>query len=74
MSLPPASAALKKVGGTMPVEQAVRGLAEGTERDEFMIIPGWKVKLTYSTHHLAPVWLWNAIADAIVAKALRQND
>jgi short-subunit dehydrogenase len=70
-TLPPASAALKKIGGTMPVETAVRGLVKGIESDEFMIIPGWKVNLTYWAHRVTPDWLWNGITDAIVAKALR---
>jgi NAD(P)-dependent dehydrogenase (short-subunit alcohol dehydrogenase family) len=73
-SLPPPSAALKKIGGTMPVEAAVRGLVEGIERDEFMIVPGWKVKLTYWMYRLTPMWLWNVITDSIVAKALRENE
>jgi NAD(P)-dependent dehydrogenase (short-subunit alcohol dehydrogenase family) len=72
-SLPPPSAALKKIGGTMPVEEAVRGLVDGIRSDEFMIIPGWKVKLTYWLYRLTPVSLWNAITDNLVAKALREN-
>lgn len=73
-TLHPASAALKKIGGTMPVETAVRGLVNGIRRDEFMVIPGWKVKLTYWMHRVTPDWLWNAITDAIVAKALRESE
>jgi short-subunit dehydrogenase len=72
-TLHPASAALKKIGGTMPVDAAVRGLVKGIRRDESMIIPGWKVKLTYWMHRLTPDRLWNTITDAIVAKALRQS-
>jgi NAD(P)-dependent dehydrogenase (short-subunit alcohol dehydrogenase family) len=73
-TLPPASAALKKIGGTMPVEAAVAGLVKGIGRDEFMIIPGWKVKFTYWMHRLTPDWLWNAITDVIVARALRETE
>lgn len=72
-SLHPASAALKKIGGTMPVEAAVRGLVKGIEHDEAMIIPGWKVKFTYWMHRVTPDRLWNATTDAIVAKALRED-
>jgi 3-dehydrosphinganine reductase len=72
-TLHPASAALKKIGGTMPVEAAVRGLVKGIEHDEAMIIPGWKVKATYWMHRVTPDRLWNAITDGIVAKALREN-
>ena len=72
-TLHPASAALKKIGGTMPVEAAVRGLVTGIEHDEAMIIPGWKVKFTYWMHRITPDRLWNAVTDGIVAKALREN-
>src|SRR5271154_1943130 len=72
-TLHPASAALKKIGGTMPVEAAVRGLVKGIEHDEAMIIPGWKVKVTYWIHRVTPDRLWNAITDGIVARALREN-
>jgi hypothetical protein len=57
----------------MPVEGAVAGLVKGIGRDEFMIIPGWKVKSNYWVHRLTPDWIWNAITDAIVAKALIDN-
>ena len=72
-TLHPASAALKKIGGTMPVEAAVRGLVKGIEHDEAMIIPGWKVKFTYWMHRITPDRLWNAVTDAIVAKAMRDS-
>ncbi len=72
-TLPPASAALKKIGGTMPVEAAVRGLVKGIEHDEAMIIPGWKVKFTYWMHRITPDRLWNAVTDGIVAKAMRES-
>ena len=70
-SLHPASAALKRIGGTMPVEAAVRGLVDGIRLDRFLIIPGFKVKLTYWMHRLTPTSLWNAITDGMVARALR---
>ena len=72
-TLHPASAALKRIGGTMPVEAAVRGLVKGIEHDEAMIIPGWKVKFTYWMHRVTPDRLWNAVTDTIVAKALRES-
>lgn len=72
-TLHPASAALKKIGGTMPVETAVRGLVKGIEDDDAMIIPGWKVKVTYWMHRVTPDRVWNAITDRIVAKALREG-
>jgi 3-dehydrosphinganine reductase len=72
-TLHPASAALKSIGGTMPVEAAVRGLVKGIEHDEAMIIPGWKVKFMYWMYRITPDRLWNGITDDIVAKALRES-
>jgi short-subunit dehydrogenase len=69
-ALPPASAALKKIGGTMPVETAVRVLVNGIRRDEFMIIPGFKVKMTYWLYRLTPTSLWNEFTDSLVSRAL----
>ena len=69
-SLHPASAALKRIGGTMPVEAAVRGLVHGIQRDKFLIIPGFKVKFTYWMHRLTPTWLWNMVTDGMVARAI----
>lgn len=69
-SLHPASAALKRIGGTMPVEAAVRGLVHGIQRDKFLIIPGFKVKLTYWMHRLTPTSLWNMVTDGMVARAI----
>ena len=72
-TLHPASAALKKIGGAMPVEAAVRGLVKGIEHDEAMIIPGWKVRFTYWMHRITPDRVWNYVTDSIVAKAMRES-
>lgn len=73
-SLHPASAALKRIGGTMPVDAAVRGLVHGIRQDKFLIIPGFKVKLTYCMHRLTPTWLWNMFTDGMVARALQEGN
>jgi NAD(P)-dependent dehydrogenase (short-subunit alcohol dehydrogenase family) len=73
-TLPPTSTALKKIGGTMPVEAAVAGLVEGIRRDRFMIIPGFKAQATYWIHRVTPLGLWNAITDGMVARALHAGN
>ena len=73
-SLHPASAALKRMGGTMPVSAAVRGLIQGIQQDSFLIIPGFKGKLMYWMHRLTPTWLWNVVTDRMVARALAENN
>ncbi len=76
-SLHPASVALKRIGGTMPVDTrcgapALHPGASG--RDKFLIIPGFKVKITYWMHRLTPTWLWNVITDGMVARALSESN
>ncbi len=73
-SLHPASAALKRMGGTMPVSAAVSGLIQGIQQDRFLIIPGFKGKLMYWMHRLTPTWLWNVVTDRMVARALAENN
>jgi 3-dehydrosphinganine reductase len=70
-TLHPVSAALKKIGGTISAESAVRGLIEGIRRDDFMIVPGFKVRLACWMHRLLPERLWNAVTDEIVRRAIR---
>lgn len=72
-ALPPACAAMKKIGGTLSTEAAVQGLMKGIGRDQFLIVPGWKSKLSYWMQRLSPLWLWNAVTDGIVARALHQS-
>uniref|UniRef100_UPI003F49358E SDR family NAD(P)-dependent oxidoreductase n=1 Tax=Cupriavidus necator TaxID=106590 RepID=UPI003F49358E len=66
---PAATRALKALGSVMPVEVAVRGLLHGLSRGKFLIVPGWRSKALYWAARLTPLPLWNAIADAIVARA-----
>ena len=56
----------------MPVDEVIQGLIDGIRNDEFLIIPGLKVKLTYWAHRITPPWLWHTVTDAIVADALRR--
>jgi short-subunit dehydrogenase len=72
-TLHPASAALKKIGGTMLVEAAVHGLVTGIQRDQFMIIPGFKTKLTYWLYRFTPTSFWNRFTDKLVSRALNNK-
>ncbi|MBI3395523.1 MAG: SDR family NAD(P)-dependent oxidoreductase, partial [Spirochaetia bacterium] len=65
--------ALKAFAGTLTVEAAVAAILQGLEREQFLIIPGGRAKLTNFLVRFAPLWLNHAIADGIVAKALRQG-
>ena len=68
----PATRAMKLIGGTLPSEQAIDGLLQGIRRNRFMIVPGWKNRLTHWALRLTPLPLWQAITDGIVAHALRR--
>ena len=67
----PAARALKNIGGTIGAETAAHALIRGIERDRFLIVAGLSVRIVHWLFRLTPLPLWNAITDAIVARALR---
>lgn len=66
---------MKLIGGTLPPEEAIAGLLQGLRRRQFMIVPGWRNRLTHWALRLTPLPLplWQAITDAIVSHALRTS-
>lgn len=65
----PAAVAMKKLGGTVSVDFAVRKLLDGMSRNSFLIIPGWRSKTLYWLHRVLPLFLWNAVGDRITSRA-----
>jgi NAD(P)-dependent dehydrogenase (short-subunit alcohol dehydrogenase family) len=73
LSVHPAARALKSIGGTIGADAAARALIRGIERDRFLIVAGLRVRIVHWLFRLTPLPLWNAITDAIVARALRSG-
>jgi NAD(P)-dependent dehydrogenase (short-subunit alcohol dehydrogenase family) len=71
LTIHPATLALKKIGGTISVDVAVRDLIKGMRRDQALIVTGFMARVTYWLHRLLPPSWWYAFADSVVAKALR---
>ena len=69
--LHPAARALKNIGGTIRADAAARALIRGIERDRFLIVSGLRIRIVHWLFRLTPLPLWNALTDAIVARALR---
>ena len=67
--VPAATTALKRIGGVMPLDQALRGLIRGIETDTFLIVPGIRAKLVHWALRLTPLPVWNFITDALVGRA-----
>jgi len=65
----PAAMAMKKLGGTISTDVAVRALLDGISNDRFLIIPGVRSKVLYWLKRLVPNPLWNAVARGIATKA-----
>ncbi len=63
---------LKDFAGTIPLEKACISIYRDLERGKFLIIPGFKAKLTYLLNKLLPVFIKNSITDRIVKKALKE--
>lgn len=70
----PVTRAMKRLGGTISVEQAVSELISGIQRDKAIIVLGGKSSVTFWVHHLLPPSVWNMITDRIVTKALKGMD
>ncbi len=67
----PATVALKKISGTLRMDQAIDGLFDGIDSGRFMIVPGLRTRLVHWALRLTPEPVWNAVTDAIVGRALR---
>jgi 3-dehydrosphinganine reductase len=69
----PATRAMKAIGGQMSMVAAIEGLVSGLRGNRFLIVPGWRTRLVHLALRLTPSGLWNAITDAIVARALARS-
>jgi 3-dehydrosphinganine reductase len=70
----PVTRAMKRLGGTISVEEAVSELISGIQRDKSIIVLGGKARVTFWAHRLLPPSVWNMITDRIVTKALKGMD
>ena len=68
----PATLALKRTGGTISVEVAVRDLLRGIRRNQALIITGARARFLYRANRLVPRPLWNWYTDRKVAQGLRE--
>lgn len=66
----PVSRRLKDFGGTLSVEEALRGIIAGLDAGRSVIIPGFKAKLTYLCNRYLPDFVMNAVVDRIVRSEL----
>lgn len=68
----PVSKALKRFGGSLSLDQAIREILRGLDRGRGVIIPGGKAKVTYFCNRYLPDVLMNAVVDRIVRSVLRE--
>ena len=66
----PASRRLKDIGGSLSLDQAIRGILGGLDAGRGVIIPGVKAKLTYFSNRYLPDFIMNALVDFIVRSEL----
>ena len=63
--------ALKDLAGTIPLEPAVRGILEGIDRGDFLIVPSLRARGARNLARFLPARLSHAVSDRVVARALR---
>ncbi len=66
----PVSRTLKDLGGTLSVEEAMKGIIDGLDAGRHVIIPGFKAKLTYFCNRYFPDFIMNGVVDRIVRSVL----
>jgi hypothetical protein len=64
---------LKRIGGSMPLDRAVKDMIRGIEADQFLIIPGVRAKLVHWALRLTPLPLWNLITDTLIGRTLHRR-
>ncbi|MEH6592872.1 MAG: SDR family NAD(P)-dependent oxidoreductase [Halioglobus sp.] len=70
----PVSRRLKDIGGSLSVEEALRGIIGGLDAGRGVIIPGMKAKFTYLCNRYLPDFMMNALVDYIVCSELKKMD
>jgi hypothetical protein len=68
----PASRALKDLGGSLSLDEAIRGILAGLDAGKNVIIPGRKAKVTYFCNRYLPDFIMNPLVDRVVRSALRK--
>lgn len=66
----PVSRALKDFGGSLSLEEAMKGILAGLDAGRHVIIPGFKAKLTYFCNRYLPDFIMNGVVDNIVRSVL----
>ncbi len=67
-SIHPATRALKDFAGTLELEPACKLILKGINKRQYIIIPGFKAKMTYFAEKCLPGFIVHKIADGITAK------
>lgn len=66
----PVSRTLKDLGGSLSIEEAMKGILAGLDAGRHVIIPGFKAKLTYFCNRYLPDFIMNGVVDRIVRSVL----
>jgi NAD(P)-dependent dehydrogenase (short-subunit alcohol dehydrogenase family) len=70
----PVSRRLKDIGGSLSVQEAMRGIFAGLDAGRNVIIPGLKAKLTYLCNRYLPDFIMNEVVDRIVQSELKKME
>ncbi len=68
----PVSRALKDLGGTLTLDEAMAGILRGLDGGKGVIIPGFKAKVTCFCNRYLPDFVMNAFVDRVVRTELRK--
>jgi NAD(P)-dependent dehydrogenase (short-subunit alcohol dehydrogenase family) len=72
-TLPPESRILKDMAGTMSSCDASRAIVRAIEAKRFLVVPGFRAKLTYLSSRVLPGFISRAIMDGLVRVKLEES-
>jgi short-subunit dehydrogenase len=69
----PVSRTFKDLGGTLSVDEAMKGIIAGLDAGRHVIIPGFKTRLTYLCNRYLPDFIMNGVVDRVVRSVLNKT-
>lgn len=69
----PVQRELKAIAGEVPLERAAELILRAAQKRKFLVIPGFKAKLTYLLLKVVPLWIQHRVVDRTIDKVLRAH-
>jgi hypothetical protein len=69
----PVQRELKAIAGEVPLERAAELILRAARKRKFLVIPGFKAKLTYLLLKVVPLWIQHRVVNRTIDKVLKAH-